>query len=137
MGGFSNSVSGADVYKWFAQGGFKSVLGSYPGGNPGANLESISHRCHPILVACAWGLTKETINLPLGSLQDGFSAERSSRFPSLPSFQLLLVHPSPWMQPRGKSQVNLPQMPPDPGGICMGVDSRNHRFAPGLPPVWI
>ena len=25
-------------------------------------------------------------------------------------------------QPRGKSQVNLPQMPPDSGGICMGVE---------------
>ena len=23
----------------------------HPGGNPGANLKSISHRCHPILVA--------------------------------------------------------------------------------------
>ena len=28
----------------------------------------------------------------------------------------------PWRQPRGKSYVNLPQMPPDSGGICMGVD---------------
>ena len=28
----------------------------------------------------------------------------------------------PWRQPRGKSEVNLPQMPPDSGGICMGVD---------------
>ena len=28
----------------------------------------------------------------------------------------------PWRQPRGKSQVNLPKMPPLRGGICMGVD---------------
>jgi len=28
----------------------------------------------------------------------------------------------PWRQSMGKSQVNLPQMPPDSGGICMGVD---------------
>jgi len=28
----------------------------------------------------------------------------------------------PWRQPRGKSEVNLPHMPPDSGGICMGVD---------------
>ena len=32
----------------------------------------------------------------------------------------------PWRQPRGKSQVNLPQMLPDSGSICssvcMGVD---------------
>ena len=36
----------------------------HPGGNPGANLKSISHRCHPILLACVWDLTEETINLP-------------------------------------------------------------------------
>ena len=40
----------------------------------------------------------------------------------------------PWRQPRGKSQVNPPQMLPLRGSICMGVDSRNHPFAPGLPP---
>ena len=34
----------------------------HPGGNPGANLNSISNRCHPILVACVRDLTKETIN---------------------------------------------------------------------------
>jgi hypothetical protein len=28
-----------------------------PEGNPGANLESISNRCHPILVGFAWDLT--------------------------------------------------------------------------------
>jgi len=39
---------------------------SRPGGNPGANHKSISHRCHPILVAFVWDLTKETIDLPLG-----------------------------------------------------------------------
>ena len=33
----------------------------HPGGNPGANLKSISYRCHPILVAFVWELTKETI----------------------------------------------------------------------------
>ena len=42
-----------------------------PGGNPGANLKSISHRCHPILVAFVWELTKETIHLPLGCVQGG------------------------------------------------------------------
>jgi len=36
--------------------------------NPGANRKSISHRCHPILVA---KLTKEIIDLPLGCLQGG------------------------------------------------------------------
>ena len=32
--------------------------GPHPGGNPEANLKSISHRCHPILVAFVWELTK-------------------------------------------------------------------------------
>ena len=51
-----------------------SKIGSkHPGGVQTANLESISHRCHPMLVACVWELTKETINLPLGCLQGGFS----------------------------------------------------------------
>jgi hypothetical protein len=50
-----------------------------PGGNPGANLKSISHRCHPILVACVWELTRETITLPitLGCLQGGHVRDRS------------------------------------------------------------
>ena len=30
--------------------------------------------------------------------------------------------PPPWRQPGGKSSVNLPQIPPDSGGIFMGVD---------------
>ena len=59
---------------------------NHPGGNPGANLKSISNRCHPILVAFVWELNKETINFPLGCLQGGapstFSA-RSKRAPTL------------------------------------------------------
>ena len=47
---------------------------THPGGNPGANLKSISHRCHPILVAFVWELTKETIHLPLGCLQGGLQS---------------------------------------------------------------
>ena len=39
-----------------------------------------------------------------------------------------------WREPRGKSKVNLPQMPPDSGSICTGVDQKTHLFAPGLPP---
>ena len=41
------------------------------GRNPGADLKSISHRCHPILVAFVREVTKETIDLPLGCLQGG------------------------------------------------------------------
>ena len=45
----------------------------HPGGNPGANLKSISHRCHLFEVAFVWELTNETIHLPLGCLQGGTS----------------------------------------------------------------
>ena len=44
---------------------------THPGGNPWANLQSISHRCYLREVAFEWELTKETIYLPLGCLQDG------------------------------------------------------------------
>ena len=36
-----------------------------------ATLKSISHRCHLLEAAFAWGLTRETIHLPLGCLQGG------------------------------------------------------------------
>jgi len=48
--------------------GVEGMVTTQPGGNPGANLKSISHRCHPILVAFVWELTKETIHVPLGCL---------------------------------------------------------------------
>ena len=32
----------------------RGVSGPHPGGNPGANLKSISHKYHPILVASVW-----------------------------------------------------------------------------------
>ena len=35
-----------------------TTLLATPGGNRGAHLKSISHRCHPISVAFAWELTK-------------------------------------------------------------------------------
>jgi hypothetical protein len=50
---------------------------NHPGGNPGANLESISHKCYLQEVAFEWELTKETIHLPLGCLQGGVSSKRS------------------------------------------------------------
>ena len=52
-----------------------SLLTTHPGGNPGANLKSISHRCYLILVAFVWKLTKETIELPLGCLLGGYWSE--------------------------------------------------------------
>jgi len=53
----------------------KCVL--HPGGNPGANLKSISHRCHLILVAFVWELTIETIYLPMVCIQSGLAAQSS------------------------------------------------------------
>ena len=48
----------------------------HPGGNPGANLKSISHRCYLFEVAFVWELTNETIVLPLGCLQGGPGSPR-------------------------------------------------------------
>ena len=42
-----------------------------PGGNQGANRKSIFHRCYIREVAFEREMTKETIHLPLGSLQSG------------------------------------------------------------------
>jgi len=63
-----------NVAKGCVQAGFGEPsldLHPHPGGNPWANLKSISHTYHPILVAFVWELTKETIHLPLGCLQGG------------------------------------------------------------------
>ena len=46
---------------------------NHPGGNPGSNFNSISHKCYPREVAFEWELTGETIYLPLGCLQGGSS----------------------------------------------------------------
>jgi len=46
-----------------------ALISVHPGGNPGANLKSISHRCYLREVAFEWELTKETIYFPLGCLQ--------------------------------------------------------------------
>ena len=51
----------------------RDSAGIHPGGNPGANLKSISHRCCLFEVAFVWELTKETIVLPLGCLQGGYA----------------------------------------------------------------
>ena len=45
----------------------------HPGVELRANLKSISQRCHLFEVAFVWELTKETIHLPLGCLQGGWS----------------------------------------------------------------
>ena len=50
-------------------------MGGHPGGNPGANIKSITHRCYIFEVAFVWELTKETIHLPLGCLQGGLGKD--------------------------------------------------------------
>ena len=52
-------------------GGGNTASPLHPESNPGANLNSISHRCFLREVAFEWELTKETIYLPLGCLQGG------------------------------------------------------------------
>ena len=47
---------------------YGALVHSHPGGNPGANLKSIPHRCYLFEVAFVWEFTKETIVLPLGCL---------------------------------------------------------------------
>ena len=51
----------------------------HSGGNPGANLQSIPHRCYLREVAFEWELTKESIYLPLGCLQGGEEEEGTRR----------------------------------------------------------
>ena len=41
----------------------------HPGGDPRANIKTISHRCYLREVAFEWELSQETIYLPLGCLQ--------------------------------------------------------------------
>ena len=47
--------------------------GRHPGVELRANLKSISHRCHLFEMAFVWEVTKETIQLPLGCLQGGYT----------------------------------------------------------------
>ena len=44
---------------------------NHPGGNPGTNLNSMSHRYQVRQVAFDWELTKETMYLPQVCLQGG------------------------------------------------------------------
>ena len=60
----------------------------HPGGNPGANLKSISLKCYLQEVAFEWELTEQTIYLPLGCLQGGLAVGRpvqNQLYVSLPS----------------------------------------------------
>ena len=71
-----SSLKSVDLVSCCGVPSFRNPPWRSPGGNPGANLKSISHRCHPIMVAFVWKLTQETINFPLGCLQM-FGANRA------------------------------------------------------------
>jgi len=79
----------------------------HPGGNPGANLKSISHRCHPILVAFVWKLTKETIYLP--GLPPGWirASNLAPCRPTRPALPRLCPGPSTPNHPGGNPGANL------------------------------
>jgi len=69
----------------------------HPGGNPGANLKSISHKCHLFEVAFVWELTKETIHASraVESCWAGVRHERWQRRVDVirgPSGNLLLLY---------------------------------------------
>ena len=59
----------------------------HPGGNPGANLGSISHRCHAILVSFIQELTHETIHLLMGCRKGGSQLNDGKAS----------HHPGPWV----------------------------------------
>ena len=60
------SKLGAWDWRWMLAG-----FHNHPRGNLGADIKSISHRCHLQQVSFEWELTQETIYLPLGCLQGG------------------------------------------------------------------
>ena len=66
----------------------------HPGVESRTNLKSISHRCHPILVAVLWELTKETIHLPLGCLQGGLQTRAHVRLQDSDAFPSSCIAPS-------------------------------------------
>ena len=67
----------------------------HPGGNPGANLNSTSHRCYlREAIAFEWELTKEAIDLPLVRLQ-GVGLPRHFRALNAPRVRYLIRRKPP------------------------------------------
>ena len=81
----SSSLSGPVVFSFWALSGrlqftvrrdkFNKDSLPHLGGNPGANLKSISHRCYPILIAFVCELTTETIEMPLDFIRTSIHDE--------------------------------------------------------------
>ena len=73
-------------FRWTPGGsndrGREGLNESHLGGNPGANLKSISHRCYHREVAFEWELTEETIYLSLGCLRGRVCVGEGSPRPS-------------------------------------------------------
>ena len=61
----------------------------HPGGDPEANLKSISRRCHLFEVVFLWEWTKETIHVPLGCLQGGLHVFHRPRCRTVPLVYVL------------------------------------------------
>jgi len=106
---------------------------SHPGGNPGANLKSISHRCHLFEVAFVWEFTKETIVLPLVCLQGGVPPRPipgTSCVPETP-FQSRCSSPPAWgacVCPRHVARGEVPtKHAPDPKHVPRGAAPRPYR----------
>jgi len=78
----------------------------------GQILSQISHRCHPILVAFVWELTKETIHFPLGCLQGGSrqatsGADREGlRLPAFGHIPRLRIMQPLWLAPAHPHHVS-------------------------------
>ena len=89
------------------------IMTLHPGVEFGANLKSISRGCHLFEVAFVRELTKETIHLPLGSLQGGIA-----RF-------------SPRVQ--GGGRPNVGEKDVKVCKACCGGLARHHPGAPTIP----
>ena len=100
---FPSKANGAELVRWSLLRRFE--VNNHPGGNPGENVKSTTHRCHPILVAFVWELTKETINLPLGCLQEEMKRRPGAR--SAPR-RAIRVLPAAWRFEVNKEEENHP-----------------------------
>jgi len=103
------------------------MVQGHPGGNPEANLKSISHRCHPILVVFVWELTKETIGLPLGCLQGGLRVDLALR---VALSELLARHVQELAHPRSVARTQEHVSIHLQGGVVRGQcsDSQGHAW---------
>ena len=92
------------------------VCGCHPGVELGANLKSISHRCHLFEVAFVWELTKETFHLPLGCLQGCACA--FARTAQCSSKETGPAEMCPVQEAAGETEILVEQQPPQRVLVC-------------------